>query len=49
MEALLKSGKKISGRLAQILVAKGRATPLDLVPESPEPQPAVKKRKTKKK
>lgn len=33
MEAILKSGKKIKGRLAEILVKRGRATPLEFVPE----------------
>ena len=47
MEAILRSGKKIRGRLAKVLVRKGRATPLEFNPE-PEKKPAAKVKKTKK-
>ena len=48
MEAILKSGKKIKGKLAQILVRRGRATPLEFIPEEIKPK-AVKKPKAPKK
>ena len=48
MEAVLKSGKKIHGKLAQILVKKGRATPLEFIPEEPVKPKAKRKPKAKK-
>ena len=47
MEAILKSGKKIKGRLAQILVSRGRATPLEFIPEAEAPAQPKKKAKKK--
>lgn len=47
MEAILKSGKKIHGKIAQILVKKGRATPIELIPEEPEKPKVKAKRKPK--
>jgi len=45
MEAILKSGKKIHGRLAEILVRRGRATPLEFIPE---PKPEVQEKPVEK-
>ena len=47
MEAILKSGKKIKGRLAQILVSRGRATPLEFIPEPEAPEQPKEKAKGK--
>ena len=49
MEAILKSGKKIHGRLAELLVKKGRATPLEFVPEPEVKEPEQPKEKAKRK
>ena len=48
MEAILKSGKKIHGKLAQILVKKGRATPTELE-EKPKVKPKAKRKPKAKK
>lgn len=49
MEAILKSGKKIHGRLAEILIKKGSATPFesDSEPEVIEAPKVEKKAKKK--
>jgi hypothetical protein len=47
MEAVLNSGKKIHGRLADILVKKGRAVPYGFVPETKAPKKPKAPKKTK--
>ena len=50
MEAITKRGKKIRGKIAEILVRKGRATEVkEEKPASPKKAPAKKKAATKKK
>jgi hypothetical protein len=47
MEAITKSGKKIHGKIAEILVKKGTATPFESESEKPKAKKTAKKKAKK--